>query len=321
MRVARRRAMPTHASGLREKHQRTAQLLGLFSIGLGLSELVAPDGLARLIGVKPRARTRWALRALGVREILSGVAILARSDSAGPLWSRVAGDAMDLALLGGAFTERGSDTGRLLAATAAVTGVAAADAYAAACASRNSTLQKLVRPIHVVRSITINRSPESVYQFWRKLENLPKFMAHLESVTDQGDFSAWRAKAPAGTSVEWLAQITLDRPNEQIAWSSLEGASVPNRGTVCFKTAPGARGTEVVVELKYEPPGGAIGATLAELFGEEPGQQISGDLRRLKQVLETGSVMHSDASIHRGLHPARPAAPNEEVQIERSELR
>jgi uncharacterized membrane protein len=90
---------------------------------------------------------------------------------------------------------------------------------------------------------------------------------------------------------------------------------VPNRGVVRFKPAPGGRGTELMVELKYDPPAGALGATIAKLFGEEPSQQIAGDLRRLKQVLETGSVVHSDASIHRGPHPARPPAQGERAQL------
>lgn len=307
--------MQTHAVGLRNRNERNAALLGVFSVALGISQLAAPDGVASFIGIKPRPRTRWALRALGVREILSGLGILARRGSAGPLWARVAGDAMDLALLGSSFGGRGNDSTRLIAATAAVAGVAATDVYAAARSSRNQTIQKLVQPIHVVRSITINRAPHTVYEFWRKLDNLPKFMAHLESVTEDGEGTLWKAKAPAGFTVQWRAEITVDRPNEQLAWRSVEGASVPNRGTVCFKTAPGSRGTEVVVELKYEPPGGALGALVAKLFGEEPGQQIAGDLRRLKQVLETGSVVHSDASIHPGLHPARPAAATEKTTL------
>jgi uncharacterized membrane protein len=103
--------------------------------------------------------------------------------------------------------------------------------------------------------------------------------------------------------------VTLDQPGQRIAWRSVEGTTnVPNRGVVRFAPAPGDRGTEVEVELKYEPPVGALGAAVAKLFGEEPSQQIASDLRRLKQVLETGEVLHSDASIHPGLHPARPTA-------------
>lgn len=314
-RIASGRAMPNQAIGIRGRNEQRAKLLGLFSLGLGLSQLAAPDGLATLIGIKPSARTRWTMRALGLREILSGMGILARPRSAGPVWTRFAGDAIDLALLGSAHGQRGTRPERLLAVTGAVAGVALVDAYAAVHLSRNATLQKLVRPIHVVRSITINRSPADVYGFWRRFENLPLFMDHLESVHEEGKISTWRAKAPAGLSVEWRAELTLERSNEQLAWCSIEGATVPNRGTVCFKKAPGERGTEVVVELKYEPPAGALGAAFAKLFGEEPGQQIAGDLRRLKQVLETGSIVHSDASIHHGMHAARPPADGEKTTI------
>lgn len=303
--------MQQTALGRRERSEQGARLLGYFSLALGLAELAAPRHVAKLIGLEDRSRTRAFLRVLGVREVASGLAILARPGEAGPLWGRVAGDAVDLALLGAAMTNGVQSRAKLGLATAAVAGVAALDAYGAARLSRNGTVQKLVEPIHVVRSITIDDSPEVVYQFWRKLENLPQFMAHLESVEEDGPTSLWRAKGPAGTTIEWLAELTVDEPGEKLAWRSLEGASVPNRGVVCFKPGPAGRGTELIVELKYDPPGGALAGGLAKLFGEEPGQQIAGDLRRLKQVLETGSVVHSDASIHRGLHPARPAAENE----------
>jgi len=301
---------------IREAGERRARFLGWFSLALGVSEVVMPDKVARLIGVRQGTRTRNVLRALGLREIASGVALLTKSDSASAAWSRVLGDAMDLALLGTAMGGSPANRARLLAATGAVAGVAAMDVMAAAELSRSGTVQKLVLPVHVVRTITINRSPELVYQYWRNVENLPRFMAHLESVRSSEDgTSVWRAKAPAGTTIEWRAEITLDLPNEAIGWRSIEGSTVPNRGVVRFKSALGGRGTEVRVELKYDPPGGAIGAVIAKLFGEEPSQQIAGDLRRLKQVLETGDVVHSDASIHRGLHAAQPAADDEEVVI------
>lgn len=290
---------------LRAMSERRARGLGVFSLGLGLAELLAPRGLARLIGVPDTERSRTVLTLLGLREITSGVGLLAKPDSAGWAWSRVIGDAMDLALLGEAFAASGSERGRLAAATAAVVGVALLDAGTAAGLSRGGA-QKLVAPIHVVKSITIGAEPEFVYAFWRDLENLPKFMLHLESVRVENGKSTWRAKAPAGRSVEWQAEIVLDRPNEAIGWRSLEGALVPNRGVVRFEPAPGGRGTQLLVELKYDPPGGAVGALFAKLFGEEPSLQIAGDLRRLKQVLETGEVLHSDASIHHGMHPAQP---------------
>jgi uncharacterized membrane protein len=303
-------------SSRRRASARQGLALGAFSVGLGLAELMAPQGVASLIGVPNNRRTRLLLRALGVRELLAGVGLLAQPRSATWLWSRVVGDAMDLALLGNGFTKRRARLGRLIAATAAVAGVTAIDTLSAAKQSRNSTLSRVGAPIHVLRSITIKREPAEVYQFWRDLTNLPRFMAHLESVEVSGGRSTWRAKGPAGLTIGWEAETVLDRQGECIAWRSVEGTTtVPNRGVVRFSEAPGDRGTEVQVELKYEPPAGALGAAFAKLFGEEPSQQIDGDLRRLKQVLETGEVLQSDASIHRGPHPARPARDDESIQL------
>ena len=304
-----------NGESIRAFGQRRARFLSFFSLALGISQLAAPGHVARLIGLRDNARSRAVLRVIGAREIASGLGLLSDRTETTSAWSRVAGDVIDLALLGASLGGATTSRARLVAATTAVAGVAAYDVASAAYLSRNGSVQKLVLPIHVVESITINRSPEDVYRFWRDLENLPRFMAHLESVRSENGSSVWRAKGPAGTLIEWHAEITLDRPGETLAWRSLEGASVPNRGVVRFKPAPAGRGTEVLVELKYDPPGGAISAAIAKLFGEEPSQQIAGDLRRLKQVLETGEVVHSDASIHRGAHPARPAAEHEPTQL------
>jgi uncharacterized membrane protein len=139
--------------------------------------------------------------------------------------------------------------------------------------------------IKVDRSIVVDRSPQEVYSFWRRLENLPRFMDHLESVTvlDENR-SHWIAKAPAGTKVEWDATIHNEIENELIAWRSLPGADVDNAGSVHF--TPLAGGTEVRVVLSYDPPAGKVGATVAKLLGEEPSQQVEEDLRRFKQVIE-----------------------------------
>jgi len=147
------------------------------------------------------------------------------------------------------------------------------------------------RGIKVEKSVTINRSPEELYHFWRNFENLPRFMDHLESVRVEGSGrSHWVAKAPAGTTVEWDAEIYNEKENELIAWRSLEGADVDNAGSVRFERAPEGRGTIVRVSLKYDPPGGLLGSTFAKLFGEEPSQQIEEDLRRFKQVMEAGET-------------------------------
>ncbi len=158
------------------------------------------------------------------------------------------------------------------------------------------------------QAITVNWPPAELYQFWHDFQNLPRFMQHLEAVQVNGQHrSHWKAKAPAGTTVEWDAEIVEDRANELISWRSVQGASVDNAGSVRFSPAPGDRGTEIHVELRYDPPGGALGATVAKLFGEEPGQQVRDDLRRFKQVVETGEVVYSDASV-KGGGPAQPPA-------------
>jgi uncharacterized membrane protein len=139
--------------------------------------------------------------------------------------------------------------------------------------------------IKVEHTITVNRPREEVYHFWRQLENLPRFMDHLESVTvlDE-DRSHWVAKAPAGTKVEWDASIQDEIENELIAWRSLPGSDIDNAGSVHF--LPAGEGTEVRVVLSYDPPAGRVGAAVAKLLGEEPEQQVEQDLRRFKQVME-----------------------------------
>lgn len=141
--------------------------------------------------------------------------------------------------------------------------------------------------IKVERSIRIARSPHDVYRFWRNLENLPRFFENVESVTPVDELrSRWVVKGPAGTHLEWTAQILTDHDGELISWESLPGAEVQNAGSVRFERADDG-GTEVKVALQYYPPSGIIGAAVAKLFGEAPDQQLDEDLARLKQLLES----------------------------------
>jgi len=157
------------------------------------------------------------------------------------------------------------------------------------------------------KSVVVNRQPGEVYAFWQDFTNFPRFMLHLDEVRDLGGGrSHWVAKGPGGMPVEWDAQTTQDRPNELIAWRSLPGADIDNEGSVRFERAPGGRGTLVRVNLRYDPPAGVLGKAVATLLNTEPGQQVSDDLRRFKQLMETGEVVRSDASIHLTMHPARP---------------
>jgi len=303
-----------------ETNHQTEQLsaaLGWFSIALGVSELAAPRTLARAAGL-PNSSVPL-LRVLGAREIGHGISILTQPDHPTPLWSRVAGDAVDLAVLFSAFRADESDRGRVSGAVAALAGVAALDVLCATRLGRNSASQRgrdarndwMRRGIRVEQATTINRSIDEVYQFWRNFENFPRFMRHLESVQQlSGTISRWRAKGPAGISVEWEAEMIEERDHEWIAWRSLEGANVPNSGSVRFRRAPGARGTEIRVQLQYSPPAGALGQGIAWLFGEEPSQQIHEDLHRAKQLLETGEIPLSDGfGLWRAAQP--PADPLE----------
>lgn len=149
------------------------------------------------------------------------------------------------------------------------------------------------RGIRVEESVTINRPVSQVYRFWRDLENLPRFMRHLESVAvrDEG-VSHWVATGPAGTRVEWDARIINDVENKVIGWQSLDGSTVATAGSVNFDET--GRGTVVRVNLQYNPPAGKLGSTVAWLLGEEPTLQIREDLRRFKALVETGEIPTTD---------------------------
>jgi uncharacterized membrane protein len=140
--------------------------------------------------------------------------------------------------------------------------------------------------VRVELSLTIQRSPQDLYNYWRNFANLPRFMRNLRSVTVQGNRSHWTAVGPMNFSVEWDAEVINERPGELIAWRSLPGSQVDTAGSVHFRPAPGQRATEVRVNLKYDTPAGKAGALIAKLFGREPNQTIREDLRRFKMLME-----------------------------------
>jgi uncharacterized membrane protein len=145
--------------------------------------------------------------------------------------------------------------------------------------------------IRVDYAVTINKPRAEVYRLWRDLENLPRCMKHLVSVERLDDRrSRWVVRGPAGRTVTWDAEINNEIENELIGWRSLAGGRVDAAGSVQFREAPSVRGTEVLLELQYNPPGGILGAFAARMWGEEPTQQIQEDLYRFKQWVETGEV-------------------------------
>jgi uncharacterized membrane protein len=150
------------------------------------------------------------------------------------------------------------------------------------------------RGIHVQEVMSINRAPQELYRFWRNFDNLPQFMQHVESVRVIDDKrSHWVIQGPAGSRIEWDAEIINDEPDALIAWRSLDNASVDNAGSVRFVPEPEGRGTEVRVVIDYIPPAGTVGKWVATLFGKDPARQIREDLRRFKRVMETGEVRPS----------------------------
>lgn len=144
---------------------------------------------------------------------------------------------------------------------------------------------------HLVgRAVTINCPVGELYAYWRDLTNLPSFMDNVVSITPIDDRrSHWVVRAPAGRTVEWTAAITEERENELIAWASEEGAEVPNSGRIEFRDA-GRRGTVVTATILYDPPAGTIGKLIAKMFQREPAIQARRDLRRFKQLMETGEI-------------------------------
>jgi uncharacterized membrane protein len=255
--------MATHTIRTHDKDS-LAQFLGWFSLGLGTAQLLAPKAMCRLVGASGEGLSKHAMRAMGVREATQGIAILTRPRPTTWIWSRVGGDALDLALLG-LVAARGNAK-RAVFAMVNVVAVSVPDAYEARHLSRKRG------PVHeamrVRKAVTINRPREEVEQAWAGAQEL------REKILDAG-------------------------------------------AAVSFSSAPGARGTELAVDLTQDPPAGDLGGAVLKLTGKDLATQLADDLRRFKQLVETGEVARSDATP--GGHllaehlKQRPAQPLEEV--------
>jgi uncharacterized membrane protein len=182
--------------------------------------------------------------------------------------------------------------------------------------AHDSRETEVARDVHIEKSIVIDKSPQELYNFWRQFENLPRFMDHLESVNSVG-FNRWHwvAKAPTGIRPEWDAEIYNEKPNELIAWRSLDG-NFTNAGSVRFEPAASEGGTLVKVVMNYNAPGGKISSLLARLFGQEPGQMIEGDLRRLKRLLERSEIANLEGQpfAHDAARSTKDDASSNEVK-------
>jgi uncharacterized membrane protein len=245
-----------------------AQGMGWFSIGLGLAQVLAPHRVADLIGLEDSDRNVGIMRALGMREIASGIGLFSQHNDAAFMWARVAGDAMDLALLGAAMRSPANDRNRLAGAAVAVAGAAALDLLVARPRSNPEVTEleddavlreeKVEGARLVRRSITINAPAQKVS------ETLERFMADFELTRLPASQVSVQAGARAGE-------------------------------------------TEVRVEMVHEPRLGVVGAAAAKMTRKDPSSELHRELRHLKQLVEIGEIVHSDASIHRGMHPAAPS--------------
>ncbi len=170
-----------------------------------------------------------------------------------------------------------------------------------------ATANPLTREITVEHAITIQRRPEDLYARWRDLANLPRILRHIQKIEVLDERrSRWTVAGPAHTQLEWEAEITDEQPGKRIAWRAVEQASVPNTGSVRFEPAGADRGTVVRISLTLQPPAGVVGAAIAKLFGRDPAQQVREDLRRFRQLMETGELATSDGPSARRGRPAPP---------------
>ncbi len=287
-----------------------AKALGWFSVGLGLAQLAIPRQVANLIGLPGDEDDQKVMRVVGLREIASGLGILAQAKPTPWLWSRVGGDAMDLALLRSAMDSPWARKDRVTAATLAVLGITAADLLCSTklTAEPNEPYEAGANDdVHVTAAVTVQAPVSEIFAVWDGFQGLPRFMSDAATVQITGDRqSRWTIPGPAGTSLEWDVQITSVVPNEQITWRTAEGGLFAAEGTVRFRTAPGNRGTQVIYDAHFSPPGGELGKKIAQPLAEVLKVKIGSDLRRFKQLIELGEIVHSDDSIVPGPNPAQP---------------
>lgn len=247
---------------------RIAEGLGWFSLGLGAAQLLAPGALNRLAGIRDDAAAKRAQRFVGVREVGAFAAIISdRPRPVLPLWSRVGGDLIDLALLARAWEHKRESAPRLALTIAGIAGVTGLDIYAA---TRHTEAERRREPeaegegktpgggpVQVKAAVTIRKPREEVEPAWRTFEA-------------DGGLSGWRSDAAAAGEGDGAAHLR-------------------------FVEAPADQGTEVHAELSYEPTAGKVGELLAKALGDDPAQKVKDDLRRFKQVVETGQVVRSEA--------------------------
>jgi uncharacterized membrane protein len=145
-------------------------------------------------------------------------------------------------------------------------------------------------------AVTIGKPRAALYEYWRRLENLPRFMKNLERVVDLGNGrSHWVGKSALGFKAQWDAEIVDEREGRLLSWRSLPGSQVHNAGTVYFDDSSNGRGTVVRVSMEL---GGAFGQVAGKTFGGVTQQQVTEDLKRFRELMETGEIATTDGQPH-----------------------
>jgi uncharacterized membrane protein len=270
---------PRRKRSARGRPEQIARGLAWFSVGIGIAQILAPRAIAKISGVPvPPA----LVVACGVRELACGIGLLTQDEAAPWVRARIAGDALDLAALGGGLLVPGADRRRIGVNAAVIGAIAAVDIY---CSRDLASHGRRLPARHETLGIDVNRPADELYRFWRDVANLPLVMPHLKSVAVvDSTRSRWVAAGPGGTRIEWDSEIIDDVPNQRVAWRSLEGADVFNAGSVQF--TPSGAGTRVRLELVYELPAGTVGGAIARLFGRHPAQEARADLDAFRQFME-----------------------------------
>ena len=270
-----------------------AQGLGWFSIGLGVAELLSPRSVTRPLGLRGR---EGLIRAYGLREIATGVGILASRDPAPWVWGRIGGDVLDMATVATGIAGRRPRTGNAALALLLLAGVGALDLLCAQQLSRRDRGKpgraSSGEP-EVERSITIGKPAEELYQRWRDPATVPRVAAFFATVSpaSDGNRARWRVEGLLGRSHEGEVEIVDDRPGEHIGWRSLPGSDVPNEGSIHFRPAQGGRGTVATLRVRFDPPGGALGEAGMKLLGAlVPATVADKVLHRFKSLVETGEI-------------------------------
>lgn len=291
-------AVPCNGGNMKE--QKLARALGWFSVGLGFTELTAGKVLADALGLENRA---GLLRIYGLREIATGIGILASKDPTPWIWGRVAGDALDIATVATGFQDsKAKQKANLALALAALTGATVTDVM---CGQRLSRARRTAlepqgreaeesvetAQAQVERSLTIEKPAEELYQRWRQPETLSRIMGHFADIRASGDGQThWQVHGPFGHTLEWDMRTIEDRPDELLRWQASPGTQLPVEGSVRFRPALGDRGTVVALRFQFDPPGGVLGDAALKLLGGAPGLLASKALRRFKSLVETGEI-------------------------------